>query len=89
MPRHPLTPGRWRLLASLRQAVGDLDKIVAWLMVFGSVNADPDYAQTTLVANPASELLLELYGPDAGAHARTAIGMAALPSTCQSSSPPK
>ncbi|MBW3580511.1 MAG: RidA family protein [Actinobacteria bacterium] len=67
------------MLASLKQAVGDLDKIVAWLMVFGSVNADPGYGQTTLVANPASELLLDLYGPDAGAHARTAIGMAALP----------
>jgi hypothetical protein len=37
------------------------------------------YAQTTLVVNPAFELLLDLYGADAGAHARTAIGMSALP----------
>jgi len=36
-------------------------------------------AQTTLVVNPSSELLINLYGADAGAHARTAIGMAALP----------
>ncbi len=67
------------MLASLKRAVGDLDNIAAWLMVYGNVNADPGYAETTLVANPASELLVDLYGPDAGAHARTAIGMTALP----------
>lgn len=67
------------MLASLKRAVGQLDDITAWLMVYGNINADPGYAQTTLVANPASELLVDLYGPDAGAHARTAIGMAALP----------
>jgi enamine deaminase RidA (YjgF/YER057c/UK114 family) len=67
------------MLASLKRAVGELDNIAAWLMVYGNINADPGYAQTTLVANPASELLVDLYGPDAGAHARTAIGMAALP----------
>ncbi len=44
-----------------------------------NINADPGYAQTTLVANPTSELLVDLYGADAGGHARTAIGMAALP----------
>jgi hypothetical protein len=48
-------------------------------MLYGNINADPGYPQTTLVANAASELLLDLYGPEAGAHARTAIGMAALP----------
>ena len=63
----------------MKRAIGDLDRIAAWLMVFGNVNADPGYAQTTLVVNPASELLVDLYGIDAGAHARTAIGMAALP----------
>lgn len=67
------------MLASLQRAVGDLDNIAAWLMVYGHVNADPGYPRTTLVANPASELLLDLYGPDAGAHARTAIGISALP----------
>ena len=67
------------MLASLKRAVGELDNIAAWLVLYGNINADPGYAQTTLVANPASELLVDLYGPDAGAHARTAIGMAALP----------
>jgi enamine deaminase RidA (YjgF/YER057c/UK114 family) len=67
------------VLASLKRAIGELDRIVAWLMIYGSINADPGYAQTRLVVNPASELLIDLYGADAGAHARTAIGMAALP----------
>jgi enamine deaminase RidA (YjgF/YER057c/UK114 family) len=67
------------MLGSLKRAIGELDKVAAWLMVYGNVNADPGYPQTTLVANPASELLVDLYGADAGAHARTAIGMAALP----------
>ena len=67
------------LLASLKRAIGDLDNVAAWLTVNGFVNADPGYAQTTLVMNPVSELLLELYGPDSGGHARIAPGVAALP----------
>lgn len=67
------------MLASLQRALGDLERITAWLMVFGHVNADPGYERTTLVVNPASELLLELFGPETGSHARTAIGVAALP----------
>ena len=67
------------MVASLKRVIGELDRVAAWLMLFGNINADPGYTQTTLVVNPASELLLDLYGPDAGAHARTAIGMAALP----------
>ncbi len=66
-------------LSSMRAALGDLDRVAAWLTVSGHVNADPGYAQTTAVINPVSELLLDLYGSDAGIHARTAIGVAALP----------
>mgnify|MGYP000057988240 CR=1 FL=1 len=43
------------------------------------VNSAPDFGQQPLVANGATDLLSELYG-DAGAHARSAVGMAALPS---------
>jgi hypothetical protein len=67
------------MLASLKRAIGDQDSVVAWLAVNGFVNADPGYAQTTLVMNPVSEFLLELYGPDSGSHARIAPGVAALP----------
>jgi enamine deaminase RidA (YjgF/YER057c/UK114 family) len=67
------------ILASLKAALGDLDRVVAWLAVNAYVNAEPGYRQTTAVMNPSSELILHLYGPDAGAHARSAIGVAALP----------
>jgi enamine deaminase RidA (YjgF/YER057c/UK114 family) len=67
------------LMASLKRAVGDLDKVAAWMTVNGFVNADPGYAQTTLVMNPASELLLDLFGQDSGSHARIAPAVAALP----------
>jgi len=67
------------MLATLKRAIGDLDDVAAWLTVNGFVNADPGYAQTTLVMNPVSDLLFELYGPDRGGHARIAPGVAGLP----------
>jgi enamine deaminase RidA (YjgF/YER057c/UK114 family) len=67
------------MLSSLRRELGELDRITSWLVVNGLINADPGYAQTTAVINPCSELILALYGSDIGAHARTAIGVAALP----------
>ena len=48
-------------------------------IVNGFLNADPSYAQTTLVLNPFSDLIRELFGPEVGAHARTAIGVATVP----------
>jgi enamine deaminase RidA (YjgF/YER057c/UK114 family) len=66
-------------LAALRRAIGSLDRIGAWLVVNGYVNADDGYAQTTAVLNPVSELILDVFGPDIGSHARTAIGVRALP----------
>jgi enamine deaminase RidA (YjgF/YER057c/UK114 family) len=67
------------VLASLKEAIGDLDRIVAWVTVNGFVNADPGYEQTTLVLNSFSDQILEVFGPEIGAHARTAIGVATLP----------
>ncbi len=67
------------VLASLKRTLGDLDRVTAWLVVNGAVNAPPGYPSTTLVVNGFSDLVLELYGPEAGAHARTAVGVAALP----------
>ena len=63
-------------LASLKRAVGDLDRITAWLRVFAMVNAAPGFDRTPLVTNGYSDLILELYGPEVGAHARSSIGMA-------------
>jgi enamine deaminase RidA (YjgF/YER057c/UK114 family) len=67
------------MLASLKQAIGSLDRIAAWLTITGFVNASPDFGLTTLVLNPASEIVLDLFGPDTGAHARTSVGYSTLP----------
>lgn len=67
------------LLGDLRRALGSLDRITAWLSISGFVNADPGFPGTTRVLNPCSELVLSLFGPDVGVHARTAIGATALP----------
>lgn len=67
------------VMASVRQAVGDLDRIEAWLSVSGFVNAEPGYASTTAVVNGFSEVVLDVFGDEVGAHARTAIGVSALP----------
>jgi enamine deaminase RidA (YjgF/YER057c/UK114 family) len=66
------------MLASLKRVLGDLDRVNAWLVVNGYVNGQSEFAQTAAVLNPCSSLLLELYGQE-GVHARTAIGIAALP----------
>jgi enamine deaminase RidA (YjgF/YER057c/UK114 family) len=67
------------VLGSLKRTLGDLDRVTAWLMVYGMVNADPGYSQTTHAINGFSDLIVDLYGPEVGAHARVAVGMAALP----------
>lgn len=67
------------LFAAVRRAIGSLDTVRAWLTVDGYVNASAGYAQTTVVLNPFSELVLDVFGAERGAHARTAIGVAALP----------
>ena len=67
------------MLGSLKRELGDLDRISAWLRVFGMVNSTPDFSAQPSVINGCSDLLLELYGPEAGQHARSAVGLAALP----------
>ena len=67
------------ILGSLKRELADLDRVTAWLMVYGMVNAEPGYAQITNAINGFSDLILELYGPAVGQHARIAVGMAALP----------
>ena len=63
-------------LASLKRAIGNLDRVTAWLHVFAMVNVAPGFNETPLVTNGYSDRILELYGPDIGAHARSSIGMA-------------
>jgi enamine deaminase RidA (YjgF/YER057c/UK114 family) len=76
-----LPPGLTALaiLASLQRTLGDLDRVTGWLRVFGMVNSAPGFTRTPAVINGFSDLILDLWGPDAGPHARSAIGVAELP----------
>jgi enamine deaminase RidA (YjgF/YER057c/UK114 family) len=66
------------ILGSLKRALGDLDRIT-WLKVFGMVNSAPGFAHQPQVINGFSDFILDLYGPERGLHARSAVGMAELP----------
>ena len=67
------------ILSDLKRTLGDLDRVTGWLRVFGMVNSAPGFSQQPAVINGFSDLILELYGPEAGQHARSAVGMAGLP----------
>lgn len=67
------------MLGSLKLALGDLDRVRAWNRVFGMVNSAPGFNRQPSVINGFSDLILELYGPERGAHTRSAVGMAELP----------
>jgi enamine deaminase RidA (YjgF/YER057c/UK114 family) len=66
------------MLASLKQELGDLDRVKAWVRALGLVNCAPGFNRTPGVINGFSDLVLELWG-DSGRHARSAIGVAELP----------
>ena len=66
------------LLTSLKQEIGDLDKVKRVVKLLCMVNCAPDFGDTPKVANGGSDLLVSLYG-DAGRHARSAVGMGSLP----------
>jgi enamine deaminase RidA (YjgF/YER057c/UK114 family) len=65
-------------LAAVKSVVGDLDEVVQVVKVLGFVAVDPSFTAISGVINGASDLLVEAFG-DAGTHARSAIGVAALP----------
>lgn len=65
-------------IAAVRSLVGDLDKVVRVVKVVGFVASTPEFTGQPAVVNGASNLLKEAFG-DAGVHARSAVGVAALP----------
>ena len=67
------------LLSSLKAAVGDLDKVKRIVKVLGMVNCPSDFEDQPKVINGASDFLVEAFG-EKGQHARSAVGMNALPS---------
>ena len=65
-------------LASIRAALGSLDKVKRVVKLLGMVNCAEDFKEQPKVINGASDLLVEIFG-EAGRHARSAVGMQALP----------
>ncbi len=66
------------LLASLKTEIGELSRVRRVVKLLGMVNCMPDFGAQPQVINGASDLLVDLFG-DRGRHARSAVGMAALP----------
>lgn len=67
------------ILRAVILKLGSLDRIERVVRVTGYVNADPDFTDCHLIINGATNLLKEVFGPEAGRHARTALGMGQLP----------
>ena len=67
------------LLGTLQAAVGDLDRVRRIVKVMSLVNSSPSFTEQHLVTNGCSELLGAVFGPEVGAHARSAFGVAQIP----------
>ena len=66
------------VLAQIKVALGDLDKVMRVVRLGGFINSTPDFLETPKVMNGASDLMVTAFG-DRGRHARTTIGVASLP----------
>jgi hypothetical protein len=67
------------ILGSLKRELGSLERIAGWSRVFGMVNSAPGFNRQPAVINGFTELILSVFGPKVGAHARSAVGLAELP----------
>ena len=67
------------ILATLRSQLGSLDKVKRVVKVLGMVNSSPDFFDHPKVINGCSELFAEVWGPENGIGARSAVGMGPLP----------
>lgn len=66
------------ILASLKQVLGELDRVRRWVKALGLVNCAPGFNHTPAVINGFTDLVISVWG-DAGRHSRSAIGAAELP----------
>jgi enamine deaminase RidA (YjgF/YER057c/UK114 family) len=67
------------LLATIRAELGALDAVARWVKVLGMVNSGPGFDRQPAVIDGFSHLIVDVYGEERGAHARSAVGMAELP----------
>mgnify|MGYP002633593307 FL=1 len=66
------------VLACIKEALGDMDRVTEIVRIKGYINVDPDFTDVSAVLNGASELFIDVYG-DPGRHSRTAVGVASMP----------
>jgi len=66
------------LLAQVKAAIGDLDKVTRVVRLGGFINSAPGFTDGPKVMNGASDLMVEVFG-DRGRHARSTVGVSALP----------
>jgi enamine deaminase RidA (YjgF/YER057c/UK114 family) len=67
------------ILGSLKRELGSLDRIACWTRIFGMVNSAPGFTKQPAVINGFTDLIVEVFGVERGAHARSAVGLAELP----------
>ena len=67
------------IFASLAAVLGDLDRVGGWVKALGLVQCAPGFDKPPAVINGFTDLVLEVWGPEAGRHARSAIGAGQLP----------
>ncbi len=67
------------ILATLRKALGSLDRVERLVKLVGLVNCTDDFDQQPAVINGCSELFSDVFGPEAGVGARSALGVNSLP----------
>ena len=67
------------IFASLQQELGDLDRVTSWVKALGLVQCAPGFDKPPAVINGFTDLVFDLWGPEAGRHARSAIGADQLP----------
>lgn len=67
------------ILGSLQRELGTLNRVTRWHRVFGMVNVAPGFNQMPSVINGFTDVIIEVFGPERGRHARSAVGMASLP----------
>lgn len=67
------------ILGSLQRELGSLDRVTGWVKALGMVNSAPGFTEQPKVINGFSDLIIGVFGPEVGRHARSAVGVAALP----------
>lgn len=67
------------LLNALKYEIGDLKKVKRIVKVLGMVNSTPDFTESPAVINGFTDFMVEIFGPERGKHARSAVGMVSLP----------